>query len=40
MSSRLLGRLVTGPIAFLLAGVTDFVVYGIASLRRSIRSRR
>jgi hypothetical protein len=39
MGSRLLGRLVTGPIAFLIAGIADVAIYASASLRRSIHSR-
>jgi hypothetical protein len=30
--SRAAGRLVTGPLAFLLAGVIDLAVFGLRSL--------
>lgn len=40
MARRLLGRLVTGPIAFLVAGIADVVSYGFASLRRAWRTDR
>jgi len=35
MPSRLLGRVVTSPIAFLIGGIVDFVIYAIGSLRRA-----
>jgi hypothetical protein len=35
--SRLLGRLVTSPIAFLVGGIADFVIYAIGSLRSAWR---
>jgi hypothetical protein len=34
--SRLAGRLLTGPFAFLAAGLIDFVGYLVASLWRSL----
>ncbi|HEV7177690.1 MAG TPA: hypothetical protein VGN29_19505 [Solirubrobacteraceae bacterium] len=44
MLSRFAGRVVTGPLAFLVAGVVDVVVFVIASLwlraaRRVSRAR-
>jgi hypothetical protein len=38
--SRLAGRLLTGPLAFLAAGVTDFLIYGVKTLQAARRSRR
>jgi hypothetical protein len=35
MRSRLAGRLLTGPLAFLTAGLIDFTLYAVAVLRRS-----
>jgi hypothetical protein len=37
--SSLLGRLVTGPLAFLLAGVYDFTVFIGVFTYRSLRAR-
>jgi hypothetical protein len=34
MRSRLAGRLLTGPIAFLVAGIADLAIYGLGSIRR------
>jgi hypothetical protein len=34
--SRLAGRLLTGPFAFLAAGLIDFAGYAMASLWRSL----
>jgi hypothetical protein len=31
--SRLAGRLLTGPFAFLVAGVTDFLIYALRALQ-------
>jgi hypothetical protein len=43
MRSRLLGRLVTGPLAFLVAGVVDVVTlwgaWGARSLADALRRR-
>jgi hypothetical protein len=39
MGSRLAGRLLTGPAAFLLAGLADFVAYWITVGRRAARKR-
>ena len=39
MGSRLAGRLLTSPVAFLLAGVADFLVYWVPVLRRAARRR-
>jgi hypothetical protein len=39
MQSRLLGRLVTSPIAFLVGGIADLVIYGVGSARRARRAR-
>jgi hypothetical protein len=36
MASRLFGRLLTGPLAFLLAGIADVVIYWAGSLRRAL----
>jgi hypothetical protein len=36
---RLAGRLITGPIAFLLAGLIDLAVFGAEMLRRRFASR-
>jgi len=42
--SRLAGRLLTGPLAFLLAGAIDVVVlwtrYGLARARARVRASR
>jgi hypothetical protein len=37
MASRLLGRALTSPVAFLVAGLADFVIYWMAVLRRASR---
>jgi hypothetical protein len=37
--SRLAGRLLTGPLAFLLAGLLDFAAFGVQMLRRRFASR-
>jgi hypothetical protein len=39
MGSRLAGRLLTSPLAFLLGGVADFVIYWVTALRRAARKR-
>jgi hypothetical protein len=39
MGSRLAGRLLTSPIAFLLAGVAEFLVYWLTVVRRAARRR-
>jgi hypothetical protein len=36
---RIAGYLVTGPLAFFLAGVIDFAVFGAQALRRRFGSR-
>jgi hypothetical protein len=36
LCSRLAGRLLTGPIAFLMAGIIDFASYAAAALWRSL----
>jgi hypothetical protein len=36
---RIAGKLVTGPLAFFLAGVIDFAVFGAQMLRRRFSSR-
>jgi len=38
--SRLAGRLLTGPFAFLVAGVTDFLIYAIRALQAARDRRR
>lgn len=38
MCSRLLGRLVTGPVAFLAAGLADIVLYAVAAFWRGRRT--
>jgi len=38
--SRLAGRLLTGSLAFLVAGVTDFLVYVLKKLQAARRSGR
>ncbi len=38
MYSRLLGRFVTSPIAFLIGGIADLVIYAALSLRRRLTS--
>jgi len=40
MQSRLLGKLVTSPIAFLVGGIADLVIYGLRALRQAWRSDR
>jgi hypothetical protein len=40
VASRLAGRLLTGSLAFLLAGIVDFVCYAIAAPRRARRRSR
>jgi hypothetical protein len=37
--ARLAGKLVTGPLAFFLAGVIDFAVFGAQLLKRRFGSR-
>jgi hypothetical protein len=37
--SSLLGRLITGPLAFLLAGVYDFTAFFAVFAYRSVRAR-
>jgi hypothetical protein len=37
--SRVAGRLLTGPLAFFVAGVVDVLAYAAGSLRRRMRSR-
>jgi hypothetical protein len=39
MGSRLAGRLLTSPAAFLLAGVAEFLVYWVTVVRRATRKR-
>ncbi|HEY2652618.1 MAG TPA: hypothetical protein VGI50_11885 [Solirubrobacteraceae bacterium] len=39
MGSRLAGRLLTSPAAFLLAGVVEFLVYWLTVVRRATRRR-
>ena len=39
MVSRALGRLLTGPLAFLLAGVIDVITYTLESAFRLARRR-
>lgn len=34
MLARIVGRLVTGPIAFLIAGAVDVTVFGLRALAR------
>jgi hypothetical protein len=36
---RIAGRLLTGPLAFFLAGLIDFAVFGAQLLRRRFGSR-
>jgi hypothetical protein len=36
---RLAGRLITGPLAFFLAWVIDFAVFGAQALKRRFGSR-
>ncbi len=38
--SRLAGRLLTGPFAFLVAGTTDFLIYAVGTLRAACDRRR
>jgi hypothetical protein len=40
MLSRIGGRIVTSPLAFLIAGVVDVVAYTLGSLRRRLASKR
>ena len=35
----MLGRLVTGPIAFLVGGIADLLIYGLGALGRTWRGR-
>lgn len=37
MGSRLLGRVLTSPVAFLLAGLAEFILYWTAVLRDAAR---
>jgi hypothetical protein len=38
--SRAAARVVTGPLAFFLAGVVDLLVFAIGALRRRLVARR
>jgi hypothetical protein len=38
MSARLAGRLLTSPVAFLVAGVLDFALFASATIGRSLCS--
>jgi hypothetical protein len=40
MASRLAGRALTSPIAFLVAGAADVLVYALGALRRRARAKR
>jgi hypothetical protein len=37
--SRIGGKLLTGPLAFVLAGLIDLLVFGAQALRRRFASR-
>ncbi|HEY5431352.1 MAG TPA: hypothetical protein VIK04_19710 [Solirubrobacteraceae bacterium] len=39
MPSRIAGRLVTGPLAFLVGGVLDLLTYAVGSLRARVKVR-
>ena len=39
MVSSLLGRLITGPVAFLVAGVYDFTAFFVLFAWRSVSAR-
>jgi hypothetical protein len=39
VGSRLAGRLLTSPVAFLLAGFADLLVYWVGAIRRAARMR-
>ncbi len=38
MASRMAGRLLTSPIAFLAAGIADVLLYALGALRRRTRA--
>jgi hypothetical protein len=37
--SRIVGRLITGPIAFAIAGIADIVLYTLQSLGARVKQR-
>ncbi|MGB0092022.1 MAG: hypothetical protein WBP81_05755 [Solirubrobacteraceae bacterium] len=39
MLSRIAGRIITGPLAFFLAGMIDVGAFALAALRKAMRDR-